>query len=183
MPGRLSARHSDRRARRTEGPEWSQAVKMPPIRAVCAGGRHDHWAYFFLPWVLPGILMTCVFAAQGWWARAPGGRRWSLLATAERPRTAQGRPGCTVLPRRSQWVTDDVYSELDTGMFMRQPTTASHHGGCADRSGARVPRCTPASLSHAAMSSTRASRNNRSVTTVPELSAWEAASIWGRSRR
>ncbi len=48
--------------------------------------------YFFLPWALPGILVTCVFAAQKRWARAPGGRRWSSLATVERRRTAQGRP-------------------------------------------------------------------------------------------
>ncbi|MFH9858335.1 ISAs1 family transposase [Streptomyces sp. NPDC017202] len=30
-----------------------------------------------------------------------------------------------------------------------QPTTVSHDGGCADRSGARVPRCTLTGLSHA----------------------------------
>jgi hypothetical protein len=47
----------------------------------------------FLPWVLPKILVTCIFAAQGRWARAPGGRHWSSLATVERPRTAQRRPG------------------------------------------------------------------------------------------
>lgn len=29
-----------------------------------------------------------------------------------------------------------------------QPTTVSHEGGCADRSGARMPRCTPTGLSH-----------------------------------
>src|SRR5690606_24507140 len=49
-------------------------------------------AYFFLPWVLPGILMTWVFADQRRWDSAPCGRRWSSLATVERPRTAQGRP-------------------------------------------------------------------------------------------
>lgn len=49
-------------------------------------------AYFFLPWVLPGILATCCFPAQGRWARALGRRRWSSLATVEQPRTAQGRP-------------------------------------------------------------------------------------------
>ncbi|MEU1557556.1 DUF5958 family protein [Streptomyces scabiei] len=32
-----------------------------------------------------------------------------------------------------------------------QPTTASHDGGCVDRSGARVPRGAPTGLSHAAM--------------------------------
>lgn len=30
-----------------------------------------------------------------------------------------------------------------------QPTTVSHSGGCADRPGARVPRCTPTGLRHA----------------------------------
>lgn len=46
----------------------------------------------FLPWVLPGIFVSRVFAGQGRWTRAPGGRRWSPLATVERRRTAQGRP-------------------------------------------------------------------------------------------
>lgn len=49
-------------------------------------------AYFFLPWVLPGILVSWVFAGQEWWDRAPGGRRWSSLAAVVGPRTAQGRP-------------------------------------------------------------------------------------------
>ncbi|MGA5602597.1 tyrosine-type recombinase/integrase [Streptomyces griseoincarnatus] len=60
---RLSARHSGRTARRTEGPEWSRAVKMPPIRAVCAGGRHDHWSYFFLPWFFTASIAAA--AASG----------------------------------------------------------------------------------------------------------------------
>jgi hypothetical protein len=51
-----------------------------------------HEVYFFLPWVLPGILVTCVFPVQERWARAPDGYRWSSLAAVERPRTAQGRP-------------------------------------------------------------------------------------------
>ncbi len=46
----------------------------------------------FLPWVFSGILVSWVFAGQGWWGRAPGGRRWSSLATVEHPRTAQRRP-------------------------------------------------------------------------------------------
>jgi hypothetical protein len=45
----------------------------------------------FLPWVLPGILMTWFFAGQGRRAREPDGRFWSLLAAVERPRTAQRR--------------------------------------------------------------------------------------------
>lgn len=48
---------------------------------------------FFLPWVLPGILVSWVFAGRGWWARAPGGRCWSSLATGERPWTARDGPG------------------------------------------------------------------------------------------
>jgi hypothetical protein len=73
-------------------PAAGPAVKMPPPRAVCAGRGHDLAGYFFLPWFLPGILVSWVFAGQGRWDRTPGGRRWSSLATVERPRTAQGRP-------------------------------------------------------------------------------------------
>ncbi|MGW2444973.1 DUF5958 family protein [Streptomyces sp. NPDC001675] len=58
--------------------------------------RDATWSVF-LPWVLPGILMSWVFPAQERWARAPGGRRWSSLATVERPRTAQGRPSIGAL--------------------------------------------------------------------------------------
>lgn len=67
-------------------------MKMPPIRAEGAEQGHDREGCFFLPWALPGIVVSWVFADQGQWGRAPGGRRWSSLATAEQPRTAQGRP-------------------------------------------------------------------------------------------
>lgn len=48
-----------------------------------------------------------VFAGQGLWARAPGGRRWSSLATVEQRRTAQGRPGLPLIcppGRRCRWL-------------------------------------------------------------------------------
>jgi hypothetical protein len=80
-----------------EGPQWAQAAKMPPPRAVYAGRGHDHKLYFFLPWVLPGILVSRILAVQERWARAPGGRRWSSLATVEQPRTAQRRPSLGVI--------------------------------------------------------------------------------------
>lgn len=54
-----------------------------------------------------------------------------------------------------------------------QPTTVSHDGGCTDRSGARVPRCTPTGLSHAAGVSRRpeqvATTEPRSQTQSPQL--------------
>jgi hypothetical protein len=37
-------------------------------------------------------------------------------------------------------------------LVVPQPTKVSHDGGHADRSGARVPRCTPTGLNHAAVS-------------------------------
>jgi hypothetical protein len=66
---------------------WSAARDLPAAR-----GQASSLTGVFLPWVLPGILVSWVFAGQGRWCRAPGGRRWSSLATVERPRTAQGRP-------------------------------------------------------------------------------------------
>lgn len=41
-----------------------------------------------------------------------------------------------------------LLAELSPGSSEPQPTTVSHDGGLADRAGARVPRCTPAGLSH-----------------------------------
>lgn len=38
--------------------------------------------------------------------------------------------------------------------FVPQPTKASQDGGHVDRSGARVSRCTPTGLNHAAMCGT-----------------------------
>lgn len=95
--GRLSGERSGRTTRGSEGPERAQAVKMPLSRVECAAQGHDHQPYFFLPWVLPGILVSWVFAGQVRWARAPSGRRWSSLATVERPRTAQRRPSFAAL--------------------------------------------------------------------------------------
>jgi len=46
-----------------EVPEGFQRMKMPPIRAVCAGGRHDHKSYFFLPWFLTASIAAA--AASG----------------------------------------------------------------------------------------------------------------------
>ncbi len=40
-------------------------------------------------------------------------------------------------------------AELDAWVSELQPATVSHDGGSADHAGARVPRCPPASLSHA----------------------------------
>lgn len=85
-------------------PRCRRLEQIAPMEGVCCPSR---WAkltiecraqpdYFFLPWVLPEILVSWVFAAQEWWTRAAGGRRWSSLATVERPRTAQGRPSSSV---------------------------------------------------------------------------------------
>ena len=46
---------------------------------------------------LVGDLDDLRFRWQERWDRAPGGRRWSSLATVERPWTAQGRPSFGVL--------------------------------------------------------------------------------------
>lgn len=58
-----------------------------------------------------------------------------------------------------------------------QPTKVSQDGGHADRSGARVPRCTPTSLSHAAevCRPSEEDCDRRPVMTASELSL-------GRSR-
>jgi hypothetical protein len=90
----VRARRTAERKRSTSPSAITTAAvnENAPPRAVCAGRGHDHAGYFFLPWVLSGILVSWVFAGQGRWARASGGRRWSLLATVEQRRTAQGRP-------------------------------------------------------------------------------------------
>ncbi len=48
---------------RGEVPQWAQAVKMPPPRAVCAGRGHDRESYFFLPWFFTASMAA--FAASG----------------------------------------------------------------------------------------------------------------------
>lgn len=58
-------------------------------------------------------------------------------------------------------------AELGPGASEPQPTTVSHDGGSADRAGARVPRCTPASPSHAVRPSTRASPAGGSACVAP----------------
>lgn len=54
-------------------------------------GLRQEAAYFFLPWVLPGILGSWDFAGRSGLRLPSGDQRWSLLAAVERPRTAQGR--------------------------------------------------------------------------------------------
>jgi hypothetical protein len=41
-----------------EGPEWAQGREMPLTYAKHAGKGHDHETCFFLPWVLPGIMVS-----------------------------------------------------------------------------------------------------------------------------
>lgn len=75
--------------------ERFQGTKMPPIRAVRAGGRHDHVLYFFLPWVLLPKLVTSIFAGPDGSDAPRDGRHWSSVAVVGRLRTAQRRPsGC-----------------------------------------------------------------------------------------
>lgn len=101
-----------------------------------------------------------VSADQGRWARAPGGRHWVVIghwrAASDGSGTAQLRhthltAACT--PR--------------CALSEPQPATASHDGGSADRPHTRMPRRTPAGLSHAAMPSTRVSRAGGSVAVRP----------------
>lgn len=46
----------------------------------------------FLPWVLPGILVTRVFVVQERWARGLGGRDWLLLSDLGRPKDGPVSP-------------------------------------------------------------------------------------------
>lgn len=52
-----------------------------------------------------------------------------------------------------------------------QPTTVSHDGELADRPGARVPRCAPTGLSHAADAVDQSKLRRPDRTTAPEPSA------------
>lgn len=95
----------------------SRDTIMPPTRAVRAGGRHDREDYFFLPRVLPGILVSCVFCCSG---VASPCVWWSSLAAVEQPRTAQGRPslGGSTDGRPIRCAPSEP-----------QPTSVSHDGG------------------------------------------------------
>ncbi|MFE1837706.1 DUF5958 family protein [Streptomyces sviceus] len=95
----------------------------------------------FLPWVLPGILVTCVLPAHGRWARAPGRRRWSSLAAVSNLGQPMDGPA-------SPHLTDGRH--LRSAPSEPQPTTVSHDGGCPDRRRTRVSRWTLTGLSHAA---------------------------------
>lgn len=142
-PAHLTARPSSRRPRNDPKPS-----KSPPPAAKPQVGGLMASRYFLLPWVLSGILVSWVVADQRRWARAPGRRRWSSLATAERPRTAQGRPS---------------FGTLDDGPRPRhaspeaQLMAVSHDGGGACWPRACVPRCAPTRLGHAAGSADQAS--------------------------
>ena len=84
-------------------------------------------------------------------------------------RTRGHSPPLPVVPRRIWRANGTTHSAgrtlggCSTVGSEPQPTTVSHDGGCADRSGARVSRCIPTGLSHVAMLLTRASRVGRRV--------------------
>lgn len=61
---------------------------------TCAAtrGQRPSLTGAFLPWVLPGMLVSWVFPGKGGVHERPLGRHWSSLAAVERPRTAQRRP-------------------------------------------------------------------------------------------
>lgn len=100
------------------------------------------------------------------------GHRWPLLSNLARPRdgpalarSADGRhPRCAPSEPR--------------------PTTVSHDGGCADRPRTRMPRRTPAGLSHATDLCRQLDQLTTlgPVMTVHEYSAWEAGLTWGKLR-
>lgn len=110
--------------------------------------------YFFLPWVLPEILVTCVFAAQRWWARAPGGRRWSSLAAVERPRTAQ---------LQRAWLTASALDAPRPNLSRRQSATTA--GAPTDQARVCLAAPSPASAK-LPMPSTRVSHDGQAITTV-----------------
>lgn len=91
----------------------------------------------------------------------------------ESGRTVGGFPLFPLVPRRIWHASgtapspERALAELSPGASEPQPTTVSHDGGCADQSRTCVPRRTPTGLSHAAMSSTRASYAGRSVAVRP----------------
>lgn len=97
IPGTPSVARSGLRILGAEGPQRAQTMKTPLSRAVCAvqgraRKRYLFLPYFFLPWVLSGILVSWVFAAQGGCSVRLSGRHWSSLVPVEQPRTPRGGP-------------------------------------------------------------------------------------------
>lgn len=128
-----------------------------PVRVVV--GKTCSCAHFFLPWVLSGILVSRVFAAQGPWARAPGNRRWSSLATVERPRTAQRRPSHGHAERR----------QPTEAARLMQPSSMCHHSLVTP---CRSSLCT---LARSAVGGTsRATIRNLSMPSPSTPSLWNA---------
>lgn len=110
--------------------------------------------------------MSWVFAGQVRWARAPSGRRWSSLATVERPRTAQGRPSfAALLGGRHPRCAPSMRPVPN--LSRRQPATTV--GAPTDQ--ARVCLAAPPpALATLPMPSPRASHDGRAATTMPEPS-------------
>ena len=121
--------------------------------------------FFFLPWVLSGILVSWLFAGPGRGhvrLVVVVGRSWPLPSGLGRPRDGPDLPH-SLGGRHPRCAPSEP-----------QATTASNDGGCADRLRTLVPRCTPPALATAPMPSTRASHHGRAATTTPEPSAWVA---------
>lgn len=108
---------------------------------VLKGEAGSHLGRFFLHWVLPGTLVTCVFAAQGWWDRAPGGRRWSLLAAVERRRTAQRRPSSAALDGRPAPSMRPISTSADDSQPRRRARQATTHACASLHPHRPQPRC------------------------------------------
>lgn len=81
-------------------------------------------------------------------------------------------PGSAFHLDQSAGFTPSPSTRLGIRVLVPQPTTVSHDGGFADRSGARVPRCTPPA-SATLLTVSQRSRGGRCVCTPPEPSAWE----------
>ena len=94
--------------------------------------------FFFLPWVLSGILVSWLFAGPGRGhvrLVVVVGRSWPLPSGLGRPRDGPDLPH-SLGGRHPRCAPSEP-----------QATTASNDGGCADRLRTRVPRCTPTGLS------------------------------------
>lgn len=85
--------------------------------------------------------MSWVFAGQGLWVRAPGGRRWSSLATFERPWTAQLRP-----VRGLVRLTAGVFVAARLSLSRRKPATTARQPTAQARVCLAAP---PPAFSHA----------------------------------